>query len=109
MKNIFITFSILIVGCGSDIKEIKKYTKQDAVAQSHVFVKEKLTSPGSAEFPYQSDETIDQINDSTFKVLSYVDSQNKFGALLRTYYKCTIVFFPKTEMATCNDMLMESN
>lgn len=83
-----------------------KFTKQDAVVQSHLCVEKLLKSPGSAEFPYQSDETIDQINDSTFVVLSYVDSQNDLGALKRTYYKCNIVVNKQGE-AKCEDVKLE--
>lgn len=84
----------------------QKFTKQDAIVQSHLCVEKLLKSPGSAQFPYQSDETIDQLNDSTFVVLSYVDSQNDFGALKRTYYKCKVIG-RKLGQARCEDMKLE--
>ena len=87
-------------------EETKKPTKQDALIQSHLFIEQHLKSPGSADFPYQPDETIDQLNDSTFIVLSYVDSQNSFGALLRTHYKCKIIFSPDGT-ARYEDLIME--
>jgi hypothetical protein len=82
------------------------FTKQDAVIQSRLCVEKLLKSPGSAKFAYQPDETIDQLNDSTFAVLGYVDSQNDFGALERTYYKCKVIANKKGE-AHCKDMQLE--
>lgn len=87
-------------------KELFKATKQDAVVHSHLCIEKYLKSPGSADFPHQSDDSIDQINDSTFVVLSYVDSQNTYGALVRTYYKMTVVFDVNGN-AKCEDMKLE--
>jgi len=89
-----------------DIKPL--FTKQDAVIQSRLCVEKLLKSPGSAKFAYQPDETIDQLNDSTFAVLGYVDSQNDFGALKRTYYKCKVIANKKGK-ARCEDMKLEEN
>lgn len=86
--------------------EAYKPTKQDAVVESHLVVQKLLKSPGSADFPFQPDETIDQLNDSTFIVLSYVDSQNSFGALLRSHYKCKIIF-SKNGQSRCEDLILE--
>lgn len=83
-----------------------KFTKQDALVQSQLCVEKLLKSPGSAKFPYQPDETIEQLNDSTFVVLSYVDSQNDFGGLKRTYYKCKVVGH-ELGKARCEDMRLE--
>lgn len=91
---------------GADEKEQKKYTKTDALIGSHQFVEKRLVSPGSAEWAY-GDESVTKINDTTFSVLSYVDSQNKFGALLRTYYKCEMVFIPSTGMMECKNLKLE--
>jgi hypothetical protein len=95
--------------CNSESSEkpiVSKPTKQDAVAWSHVCVGKQLKNPGSAEYPWQSDESIDQINDTMFSVLSYVDNYNDFGALKRSYYKCTIVF-KLDGTADCNNLVFE--
>lgn len=83
-----------------------KLTKQDAVVQSHLCIEKLLKSPGSAKFPYQPDETIDQLNDSTFIVLSYVDSQNDLGVLKRTYYRCKVIG-RELGQARCEDIKLE--
>jgi hypothetical protein len=73
----------------------KKDQKHDysnmAVIQCQNFVKDRLKSPGSAEFPFL-EHTIKDLGNQTFEVVSYVDSQNSFGALLRTYYTCRIQY-----------------
>lgn len=76
-------------------EEVAKYTKEDALAHSQVFIGNKLISP-AAKFD-SSIEGTQQINDTVFKVASFVDSQNKFGALIRNKYSCEIIFHPKTE------------
>ncbi len=102
-------FSIKSCFFNNDAKEQvtkPKFTKQDAVVQSHLCVEKLLKSPGSAKFAYQPDETIEQINDTTFIVLSYVDSQNEFGALMRTYYKCKVIGH-ELGQARCEDLKLE--
>lgn len=74
----------------------KKYDENDALAHSHVYIQNKLLSPGSAQFEIGTDG-VKKINDTTFIVNSYVDSQNKFGALLRSEYSLKIIFHPKED------------
>jgi len=66
--------------------------KVDAFSMSQKFIKERLKSPGSAEFPSitDSDVVITHKGGGRFTVKAYVDSQNAFGALLRTRYTCEI-------------------
>lgn len=80
----------------SSNEEVKKYTKIDALSHSQVFIENKLISPATAKFD-SSTEGVKQINDTIFKVVSFVDSQNKFGALVRSKYSCEIIFHPKTD------------
>jgi hypothetical protein len=77
-------------------EEVKKYTKEDALAHSQVYIRSKLKSPATADFD-SSSEGVKQINDTTFTVSSFVDSQNGFGALLRSQYFCKIVFHSKND------------
>lgn len=83
-------------GCSSE--EIK-YTKeqQDSIyaAKNQImakimarnFVKDVLKSPASAEF---ENEKVWYLKDSTFMVKGTVDSQNSFGAMLRSYFECKV-------------------
>lgn len=74
-----------------DVNKMKygeKYKIYDIAQES---VKEYLTSPASAKFPNidSDDVTINGTGDSYF-VNSYVDSENGFGASLRTKFECFI-------------------
>lgn len=58
------------------------------------FVKDRLRSPGSAEFRnyFQDDGevVVTGSGDGPYVVSSTVDSQNGFGALLRSDFTCTV-------------------
>lgn len=81
-----------------------KPSKSLALIVSRDFVKQRLKSPSSAEFD-ESTNGVVQLNDSTFMVSSHVDSQNSFGAMLRSEYKAVIVFDSKG-MAKCEEVVL---
>lgn len=56
-------------------------------AQDHV--KDLLKAPATADFPAYSPEFVSG-SGSDFKVNSYVDAQNGFGAKIRTRYSCNV-------------------
>lgn len=69
--------------------------KLNAYTYVQEYVKSILKSPGSADFPTRSyEEAISRINtkDSTYFMAGYVDSQNGFGALLRTNFVITLKY-----------------
>ncbi len=54
------------------------------------FVKERLKSPKSAEFPGMFDGRFDHITylgNQKYRIVSWVDSQNTFGATIRTHFR----------------------
>jgi len=53
---------------------------------SKVFVKGRLVSPRSADFPFQ-DYKFSNVTNNTIVVESYVDSENAYGAEIRSNYK----------------------
>jgi hypothetical protein len=59
----------------------------DARAICQQFVQDRLTSPGSAKFS-PSDKTAAYQVGEAWIVMGYVDSQNGFGAMLRSTYDC---------------------
>lgn len=69
--------------------------KMKVLTYSQLCVKEKLKSPASAEFPVDLNN-VKIVNDSTFIINSYVDSQNSFGAMLRMNYLCEIIISKDT-------------
>lgn len=65
--------------------------RTDAYVMSQQFLKKRLKSPSSADFPFDYDGLFTKyIGDSTFVIAAYVDSQNSFGAMLRTNYNATV-------------------
>lgn len=60
----------------------------DARQMAHEFVKDRLKSPSTAEFPdeYSGQETVEDLPNKTYKVSGWVDAQNGFGAKLRSIW-----------------------
>jgi hypothetical protein len=58
-----------------------------AEAICETFVKERLRAPATAEF---SGAAVDVVNRDEYLVVGTVDSENGFGALVRTDYECTV-------------------
>lgn len=61
----------------------------EAFSYAEVCVKKNLKSPSSAEFD-MFETKVWEINDSTYMVKGPVDSQNSFGAMIRTYFECEL-------------------
>jgi hypothetical protein len=59
--------------------------RYSACLVSHDFVKDRLKAPASAKFQNCGDATV-VVTGSRYKVESHVDSQNSFGAMLRSQY-----------------------
>lgn len=56
------------------------------------FVKDRLVSPKTAEFPSISESRCILLSDKkTWKIISFVDSQNRFGAMIRTKWYVKIM------------------
>ena len=56
------------------------------------WVKERLVSPATAEFPSASvkREHTTRLNNQRYRIESYVDSQNRMGATLRTFFTAEV-------------------
>lgn len=69
------------------------YRSQDqslsAFSHCTALVRDRLKSPATAEFPTFDYKTWD-LGDNTYVIKSYVDSQNGFGAKLRTDWHCKV-------------------
>lgn len=55
------------------------------------FVEQRLKSPTSADFPWL-DRTAERTGPRSFRIVSYVDAQNAFGAKIRTHFQCKLTF-----------------
>ena len=54
------------------------------------FVTKRLKSPSTAEFPNSSEAIVNLLSDNEWAVASHVDSQNGFGAMIRSPFTCTV-------------------
>ncbi|EPK6349207.1 hypothetical protein O8Q47_002703 [Proteus mirabilis] len=66
------------------------------LASNHI-IKRVLKSPSSAKFPHYSEVEIYPAGLCSFQIDSYVDSQNGFGAMIRSYYVAVVTYDEKTE------------
>jgi hypothetical protein len=64
----------------------------DAIIMCEQFITDRLISPTTAEFPSFRDQRVEQQDDVTWIVWSYVDAQNRFGAMIRTRYWCEVKY-----------------
>lgn len=68
----------------------------DAEVMCEKFVKNRLKSPGTADFPgvtdddYAKTKVLSNAKPWKYKVTGVVDSQNGYGATVRSNYVCTV-------------------
>lgn len=73
-----------------DNPEVEKVYDPDdyAITMSWEFVKKNLRSPSTAEFAPIREHYKEKQPDGSYKVSGYLDSQNAFGATIRSRYTC---------------------
>ena len=86
--------ALLIIGSNSN-EGPYKFTRGEASVYVVQSIKANLKCPSTADFSYTS-QNIKKVNDSTFTVSGHFDSQNGFGALIRSDYWCRI-FYSKSK------------
>lgn len=82
--------ALILAACGSAHSTSSEKDDAEIWKIAQDVVKDRLTSPSSAEFPGLDEVEFREQDDGTIVVDSYVDSQNGFGAMMRTDFK---VFF----------------
>jgi hypothetical protein len=76
------------MSCGSG----PEHDEISAQVMMEQFVSEKLKSPASAEFESGFSSKILKVGNKSYEVNSYVDSQNGFGAMIRTEFYCKVTY-----------------
>ena len=58
------------------------------------FIKEQLKSPSTAKFPgtFEKKDHVRPLGNGQYQINSWVDSQNGFGAMIRSRWSCKIIF-----------------
>lgn len=81
-----------IIGCIED--KPTEPNKFLAYIYAEKFVKQNLKTPSTAKFPevLEKSKHITKLNNKSFLINSWVDSQNSFGAMIRSEFSCTIIF-----------------
>jgi hypothetical protein len=67
----------------------------DAYVMCKDFIRDNLVAPSTAEFARYTDVTaikLENRDGEVYRVVGYVDSQNKFGAMIRVDYVCEIAY-----------------
>lgn len=95
----FIIFVVLVAAWGGGAfdsysgKEKPNSSKAEsdntmAIIMMEDFVKRQLKSPSTATFPgsYESKDHVTYLGNKKYRIISYVDSQNGFGAMIRSHY-----------------------
>lgn len=81
--------ALLILACGCGGSE--KPDKTTAWIAAKDFVKSQLKAPATAEFPAcYGDECVTEVGANRYRIDAYVDSENSFGALVRTPFYAVI-------------------
>lgn len=83
-----IFFVIGLVGMAARDKEGED--KSGAWTAAQGFVESRLKSPSTADFPWYQEEKIHYLGNDSYRVSSYVDAENSFGATMRSNYTCTV-------------------
>lgn len=76
---------LMCAGC----TQAPEHSPAAATAACEGFVKERLRAPASAQFPSQGRDVAPQ-GGGRYTVRGVVDSQNGFGALVRSEYACSV-------------------
>jgi len=97
IASAFLLLVFLIIAVGSTDSEKSSdpnaWKTEDNKSMAYImmedFVKQRLKSPSTAEFPGVFDGKLDHvtaIGNQTYRIVSYVDAQNSFGAQIRTKF-----------------------
>ncbi|MCM4159537.1 hypothetical protein FHG64_16095 [Antarcticibacterium flavum] len=84
-------FIIGLIGSSVDGEPEDQRTDSYALIYAEKAIKSKLKAPSTADFPGIRGAEINREGD-TFYVISYVDSQNGFGAMIRSYWEVRVEF-----------------
>lgn len=92
--------SLILITVIGNIFESDKTKTPNEISNIEVYssieksVKNNLKAPKTAEFPGVSERNnhVKKVDRNKFIVTSWVDSQNSFGALIRTKFSCEVLY-----------------
>jgi Flp pilus assembly protein TadB len=92
---VFIIF-IFILFSGNDndtSNEPSGPTKVEAMVMGQQFLEDRLKAPSTADYPWESyNSVVENLGGNKFRYKSYVDSENSFGAKIRTNFDIVVKY-----------------
>ena len=109
MKNKFaylfilitVLFTAIVISIGTNKDEPIEHNIFSAYRYAEGFIKESLKSPSTAVFPNRKEKSqhVKDLGFGEYQINSWVDSQNGFGAMVRSKWSCKIIFLEKKVQA----------
>lgn len=117
ITGLFVAYLLVSSFVGSESsnkpKKVSRTAPCGSAGMAHTmagnFVKRQLKAPSSAKFPYTSDPqvSVTELGRCRFSVVSYVDSQNAFGAMIRSHFTVVMESEPDGQVWRAHDLLIE--
>lgn len=110
ISSILAIFAFIFIAFGSDDDNSSSSAdtnKMLAYNYAEDFVKQRLKSPSTAEFPglFEKADHITELGNEEYRINSWVDSQNGFGAIIRSKFSCKIIF--KDDIVRVVDLVID--
>lgn len=96
---------VALAACGTPDYCDASVGRDMAAIMSEGFIKDRLLAPASARFPRASAASVTKTGDCSYSVISYVDAQNGFGALIRQVYSITMTYVGNNTWRASNIVL----
>jgi hypothetical protein len=77
---------------------VVKHDPLSAWVMCKQFLNDQLKAPGTAEYPTYDPSYIASLGNASYRVQAYVDSDNSFGAHIRTRFTCTVRYTAPDDM-----------
>jgi hypothetical protein len=105
-SGLFWIFAVLLLlyACGKGLSDTSGHPTFDITWECEHLTKSKLKSPASAQF--EKYPPVELLPDGSYRLRSYVDSQNSFGAMLRSRYLCLARKLPNGKIEVTSHVLL---
>ncbi|HDK7176469.1 TPA: hypothetical protein PTV31_003079 [Clostridium botulinum] len=113
LKAVLLCLSItlclgIFVGCGdSSGRGNESEERYKAYETAKSYVEDNLKSPTTAEFASIDEAKITKLKQDEYKIESYVNSENGFGAKVKSTFSCRIVVDYDKKTADCYDLVIK--
>lgn len=92
--GVLLVVAALLYGAIKDEPESLESQHTDAYFACREFVGQQLKAPATADFPRHDSPDVSVTGENPFTVRSVVDSENGFGASVRSRFTCSVTRLP---------------